>query len=81
MDTIILILHVLLLSSKSTCENILDVSGIAESTYDFDEEIDIQNTYNNVYEEALKLEKQNTILLLKYELLKKKKTHFHLMWS
>lgn len=57
MDTIILILHVLLLSSKSTCENILDVSGIAESTYDFDEEIDIQNTYNNVYEEALKLEK------------------------
>lgn len=47
--------------------------AIEENTCDFGEKIDIQDAYNNFYEEVLKLKNQHTKLSLKYKSSKKKK--------
>lgn len=44
-------------SSNSTNESVSDISGTGKNTYSFNKEIDIQDTYDNFYEDALKLNK------------------------
>lgn len=55
MDMIILFFFAF--SSNSTNESVSDISGTGKNTYSFNKEIDIQDTYDNFYEDALKLNK------------------------